>query len=263
MPIITLTTDWNLNDFYTGTLKGKILSLCPNAILVDITHQIQSFNLAQAAFVLKNSYPHFPSGTIHIIGVNAEGGTDQSHLAIQADGHFFMGCDNGIFGLIFREEPKKIIRIKPESTEPVSFPAFSVFAGAAARLARGEKISDLGNQVNNYEKSIPLRATIEETGITGSIIYIDSYQNAITNITKDLFERIGKNRVFEILVQSNYYKLNKINRTYGETSVGEILALFNSLNLLEIAINNGNAAELLNLTVGSTIRVNFKNKLRK
>ena len=130
-------------------------------------------------------------------------------------------------------------------------------------MARGEKISDLGNQVNNYEKRIPLRATIEETGITGSIIYIDSYQNAITNITKDLFERIGKNRVFEILVQSNYYKLNKINRTYGETSVGEILALFNSLNLLEIAINNGNAAELLNLTVGSTIRINFKNKRSK
>jgi S-adenosylmethionine hydrolase len=259
MPIITLTTDWSSDDFYTGTLKGKILCLFPTAIIVDISNQIQSFNLAQAAFILKNSYPHFPSGTIHIIGINTEAHDGQSFLAAHANGHFFIGCDNGIFGLIFRKEPKTIIKIKPKNIEPVTFPSLSVFADAAVHLAKGEKISDLGNPVKDYVKKVPLRATIEEAGITGSVIYIDSYQNAITNITKDLFERIGKDRTFEILIQSNYYKLNKIIRTYGETSVGEILALFNSLNLLEIAIKNGNAAELLNLTVGSTIRINFLN----
>ena len=104
---------------------------------------------------------------------------------------------------------------------------------------------------------MPLLASINESVIAGSVIYIDSYQNAITNISRELFEKIGKGRPFEILVQSYHYKINRINKTYNETSDGELLAIFNSVGLLEIAINRGKVAELLNIGLHSNIRVKF------
>ena len=118
-------------------------------------------------------------------------------------------------------------------------------------------MDELGEVQESFTRNTPIRATFENSRINGSIIYIDSYQNAISNISKELFFRVGKNRRFEIFVQSNYYKISKINNFYNETSVGELLAVFNSLDLLEIAINKGNAAELLALDLNSVIRIKF------
>jgi len=132
-----------------------------------------------------------------------------------------------------------------------------VFAPAAAFLASGDKIDDLGSPLNDINRQTPLRATYDEAVIVGSVIYIDSYQNVITNISKELFDKVGRNRRFEILVQSNHYRINKINLTYNETSNGELLAIFNSAQLLEIAINKGNIAELLNLSINSNVRIKF------
>jgi S-adenosylmethionine hydrolase len=259
MPVITLISDWNLHDFYLGALKGKIISHFPEVDLVDISHQIPNFNIAHTAFILKNTYHHYPKGSVHLIAVNTMSSPGKHHLAVFADGHYFVGCDNGIFGLVFREKPEKIIQIKAVQKE-TTFPTLHVLADAACRLAKGDKITELGQVLDHFSKSVPLRAAIDDSVITGSVIYIDSYENAITNITKDIFDRVGKGRPFEILVTSNHYRINKLNHRYDETSTGEILALFNSLNLLEIAINNGNAASLLNLSPGSSIRITFKDK---
>lgn len=259
MPVVTLTSDWNLNDFYLGALKGRIISLDPGITIIDISHQIPNFNLAHAAFILKNSYPHYPEGSVHIIAVNTASLPENPFIAVKADGHYFISCDNGIFGLIINKEPEAIVKIKTEH-EDSSFPSLFVFAKAACHLAAGRKISELGKPLDQFSKRVPLRAAIDDSVITGSVIYIDSFQNAITNITRDLFDRVGKGRPFEILVTSHHYMINKLNKKYGETSTGEILALFNSLNLLEIAINNGNAASLLNLNPGSSIRISFKDK---
>lgn len=259
MPVITLISDWNLHDFYLGALKGKIMSLLPGINLVDISHQIPNFNTAHAAFILKNTYHQYPKGSVHLIAINAVSSPDKPYLAVKANGHFFVGCDNGIFGLILGDKVETIIRINAGKNDS-SFPSLTVFAEAACHLAGGKKITDLGKPLDKFSKSVPLRAAIDDSVITGSVIYVDSYQNAITNITYDIFERIGKGRQFEILVTSNHYMINKLNKRYDETSTGEILALFNSLNLLEIAINNGNAASLLNLSPGSSIRITFKAK---
>ena len=259
MPVVTLISDWNLNDFYIGALKGKIISLNPGITLVDISHQIPNFNLAHAAFILKNCYHHYPKGSIHVIAVNTASSPESPFVAVKADGHYFISADNGIFGLILNNEPETVVKIKTDS-EDTSFPSLFVFTEAACHLAAGKKISELGEPYTELSKRIPLRAAIDDSVITGSVIYIDSYQNAITNVTRDLFNRVGKGRSFEILVTSNHYMINKLNKKYGETSTGEILALFNSLNLLEIAINNGNAASLLNLSPGSSIRISFKDK---
>ena len=124
-------------------------------------------------------------------------------------------------------------------------------------MAGGNKIEELGIKIQDIERQTPLIPVIDEAIIAGSVIYIDSYNNLITNISKDLFEQVGRRRNFEILVQSNHYKIKKINKSYNETSSGELLALFNSAGLLEIAINKGNIAELLNLGTNANIRIKF------
>jgi S-adenosylmethionine hydrolase len=107
-------------------------------------------------------------------------------------------------------------------------------------------------------KQVPMLPTIDESVINGSVIYIDSYKNAFTNINRELFDQIGKGRPFDIFVQSNHNRINRLNKRYGESSLGEMLALFNSIGLLEIAINGGNAADLLNLSINSSVRIKFK-----
>ncbi len=128
----------------------------------------------------------------------------------------------------------------------------------ACILAKGTPLTELGTPTDSYNKQTPLRPTIEDQTITGSVIHIDSYQNAITNISKELFERIGKGKQFAIYVQSKHYMIDKINGRYNETPSGELMAIFNSVDLLEIAIRNGNAAGLLRLNSSSTVRVEFK-----
>lgn len=258
MPIITLTTDWKSSDFYVGAVKGKLLSLYPDVTIIDISHQVASFNTAQAAFVLKNSFYHFPKGTIHILDVNSEASNTEKHITVLYQGHFFIGADNGCFGLIFKEEIEKIVRIDAFNGDDChTFPSLYVFAPAAALLASGGNMEELGTVLNEINRHTPMLATIDEASITGSVVYIDSYHNIITNISRDLFDRIGHGRSFEILVQSNHYKIRTINKTYNETSSGELLAIFNSTGLLEIAINRGNVAELLNLSINSNVRVKF------
>ena len=260
MQIITLTSDWSQNDFYVASVKGSILSICPDVTIIDISHQIQSFNILQTAFVLKNSFRNFPDGTIHIIAVNSIADKENPLVIVRALNHFFISCDNGIFGLLLDEAPETIIRIKTGLNQGSTFVALDVFGKVACDLIKGKKPDDIGTPCNNLNKRIPVLPAIDESLINGSVVYIDSYRNAITNISSELFHRIGKKRAFDIFVQSNHYKINKINTTYNETSAGEILALFNSVDLLEIAINNGNAADLLNLNINSVIRIKFYDK---
>ncbi len=257
MPVITLTTDWRYDDFYSGALKGKILGLYEDAKIIDITHQIKPFNITEAAFILRNTYHHFPKGSIHIIAVKSEPEKIREHVLVEKDNHYFIGTDNGIFGLLFRDQPDKIYTLEKSMALP-TFPSLSVFAEAAAKIAMGESPESIGRETGEIYKRIPLRPTIDENVIIGRVIYIDSFSNAITNITKELFYRVANNRSFQIFVQSNTNKINRISKTYQDSPEGELLALFNSLNLLEIAMNGGNAAQILSLTKDSTVRVSFR-----
>lgn len=258
MAIITLTTDWKSDDYYTAAVKGCILSHCSNAVIVDINRQVSLFNVAQAAFILKNSFTHFPLGTVHMVDVNSESSDQSAHIAIKYKGHFFVGADNGGFGLIFSDPIDTLVKIKKfVAADCQTFPALDVFAPAAAFLANGRKINELGDILKDINRQTPILPTMGDNYIAGSVVYIDSFHNVITNITRELFDQVAKGRRFEILVQSNHYKITKINRTYNETSSGELLAIFNSTGLLEIAINKGNIAELLNLSINSNVRVKF------
>jgi len=258
MHFITLTSDWNKNDFYTGALKGKILSSCQDVEIVELSNSVKTYNIAEAAFILRNSYHHFPKGTVHIVAVNTQPEPDCELLAAKIDGHYFIAADNGIFGLLGDGKAEEIIVLNTEKTrESLTFPALDIFAPTACRIIIGEKLTDLGKVTEDFKGQIPLRATLENNTITGTVIYIDSYGNVITNITREIFNRIGKGRAFEIYVQSKHYKITKLNQYYPESDSGDLIAIFNSIDLLEIAIRSGNASGLLNLNTDSTIRVEF------
>ncbi len=256
MQIVTLISDWNSSDYYIGAIKGRILSNCPGVMVVDVNHQITSNNFAQAAFIIKNTYQNFPKGTIHILSINSETSKDKPHVLIKHDGHFFIGTDNGMFHLFMEGEPESIIELNSEK-ESTSFPELNVFARIACEIINKKDIAKLGKEKKSLFKQLPILPAVEESLIIGKVIYIDSFHNVITNVSKDLFEQVRRNRSFDIYVQSKSNRISKINNKYNETSMGELLAIFNSAGQLEIAINNGKAAELLNLTTNSSIRIEF------
>ena len=257
MPIITLTSDWSNYDYYVAAIKGQILGLCPEVTIVDISHNIQSFSISQAAYVVRHSYKNFPDGTIHVIAVNSETGPDKPPIVVKAMNHYFIGCDNGLFMLIIDNEPDEVIALPVKKKGNSTMAEIDIFARAACEVAKGKSLNELGKAHPNLSRQVPILPTIDESVINGTVVYIDSFRNAITNINAELFDKIGKKRKFEIFIQSNHYRVNKINKYYSESSVGELLVLFNSVGFLEIAINNGNAADLLNLSVGSAVRIKF------
>jgi S-adenosylmethionine hydrolase len=175
---------------------------------------------------------------------------------VQFRNHFFIGTDNGIFNLILNSDPDEVISI----THDKKSDELEVFAGAAAALASGKKPAELGKKLDNISERVPLRATIDKDVITGSIIFIDSYGNAITNITREIFYRVFDKKKYRILIQSNKNYTDHIVENYSDVSVGELLARFNSLDLLEISINGANISELLSLVHGSVVRIDHADK---
>lgn len=256
MPIITLTSDWGLKDHYAGAVKGAILSKMPDTKIVDISHGIPSFEIEQAAFVIRNSYKYFPDGTVHIIGMNTEETDKYSHLAVKIDNQFFIGTDNGVFSLIFDKYPDQIVELQiPQDSNFFTFSSRDRFVSAAVHLAQGKKIEDLGEQKESIVEKILLKPVADKNVIKGHVIYIDSYENIITNIKEPLFTEISNNRKFTIFFRS--YEITKMSSSYNDVPIGEILALFDSNNHLEIAMNQGNAAGLLGLDYKDMIRIEF------
>jgi S-adenosylmethionine hydrolase len=260
MAIITLTTDWGFKDHYTGAVKGALLSLIPDVTIVDITHQIPHFDIEPASFVIRNCYYNFPKGTIHIIGINTEASIETPHMAILYDGHYFIGADNGIFSLIFSTKPEKIIELNiPQDSDYFTFSTRDVFVKAAVLILQGKKLEEIGFEKKTLNEQLHLNPVIEANTIKGNVIYIDSYENAITNITEKLFREIGKGRKFVITFRSGY-EIDAISHAYKDVDAGEKLALFGTSGNLEIAMNMGNASSLLGLRMRDSVRIDFDEK---
>lgn len=257
MSIITFTTDWTNHTHYAGIVKGKILSLHKNLTLVDIAHNIAPHHTAQAAFILRNCFSYYPKGTVHLIDIKTASATLKP-IVIFKEGYYFICQDDGLYSLIFHDAPDEVIDISIFPLTHTSFPAIDIFAPTAVHLAKEKSLQALGPPTSLENESMLLRPTIEKRSITGHIIFIDGYGNAITNITRELFERVGENRQPEILIQSNRHIISKLSSCYNEVDNGDLLALFNVSGLLEIAVNAGNISELLGLSTRSTIMIKFK-----
>lgn len=272
MRTITLTTDMGLQDYYVAAVKGTILGLYPNAHIVDITHHIQPFDIAQTAFVLKNVYHSFPKGTIHIIGVNSEktnplvqpGAALTRHVVVLYNEHYFIGADNGVFSLFFDREPEAIYEIDFDMDDhEQTFPVKTVFARAASLIASGQQPGSFGHPISSLNQRTIIAPTVNPNLIKGTVIYIDGYGNVITNITRAIFEQQTSNKEFKIVLRGGSHEIDAIRKAYNEVPEGEVVALFESSGHLEIAINKGvegnggGAAGLLGLRLGDTVRVEY------
>lgn len=259
MPIITLTTDWQSDDFYVGAIKGHIYTQCPNANIVDITHKIEGFKSAHSAFILRGTYPHFPAGTIHLLCTNSEVTPDNYPMCFFYKGQYFIGADSRAFRVLFDEKPDKAIVLNNvNGLTQSSFPELTIFAQASCLLANGMSIDELGIDITDEYTVLSLQPSTDQDTISGKVVYIDSYKNVIIDISRDLFRTIGNKRKFEIVIKSEMYKIEKISKNYSDVKAGELLAIFNSLGLLEIAMRNARFAEHANIDGNSSVLVKFK-----
>lgn len=254
MPIVTLTTDYGKGNVYLAALKGKILQKLPNTVLVDFDHSIEPHNIIKAAFVVKNAAHYFADNTIHLISTGAAN-SDELIIAF-ANNQYYIAYDNGLLSLIFPEKANvKFYKIKTVSDHK-SFPELNSFPIAISYIFNNqiESLVSIDFPSNRLQLQMPV---IEENILRGGVVYIDGYDNVITNITRDLFEERKRNKKsFRIVLRRKLY-VNNISDSYQSVKPGTELALFNSLNLLEIAINEGNAAQLLGFKIGAPVIIEF------
>ena len=258
MTIVTLTSDWGLGSHYAGAVKGTLLKLIPGVNIVDISHQIPCFNIMHASFVLRNAYMHFPEGTIHLVGINTEGGLDSPHIAVKHQEHYFIGADNGIFSLLFDHNPQEVVEIDIlQDSDYFTFSTRDVFARAASIIAGGKPLSELGPPHSRLKERILFRPVIHPDQIIGKVIFVDEYENVFVNIDLPTFRKVGRGRLFSINFRSVGTGIEQLSQSYDDVMEGEKLALFGSTGFLEIAINQGKAAGLLGLNINETVSINF------
>lgn len=253
MAIITLLTDSGESDHYVAAIKARILSHNPALVIVDISHQIRPTDIGHAAFVLKSVFREFPKGSVHLIGVNSTGNRNDPFVALKLEDHFFVGCDNGFFGLISDQQPQEIVRLNGVLT---TFPEKEIFANAAARIASGETFENLGEKTLDLKRMIDRQVKATRKQISGTVMRVDAYGNLITNIPQEAFDILSKNKAYTI--QFGGEKFRRVNSQYSQAEEGECFIVFNSLGLLEIGIYKGNAAELLGLEYDSAVNIIFE-----
>lgn len=254
MQIVTLLTDWQPSGYYVAVLKARLLSALPDITIVDISHRVAAFNTLQAAFLLRYTCPHFPAGTIHLVGVNSEPSPDNHLIIADAGGHFFVAPNNGLLALALDNAPEYVTEM-PVPGGTTGFKALRLFVRAVLAIMGG--VVDTVGIRKPLHPSLLSRPAYDGTFISGQVVYIDAYGNVITNIDRQLFETACRQRRFEIYVQSHHNKLTRVSNYYDDVAPGELLALFNSLQLLEIAVNRGNVAQREQLDTTSSVRIKF------
>ena len=277
MSIITLTTDFGLKDHHVGALKGKIYSEFENAKIVDISHNIDPFNYHEAVFVLGAAFSSFPAKTVHFIGIDMELTYENLHVAIEWNNQFFIAADNGILSMLTQKiNPTKIFAINIHDRFPSEPTDIDVFVKVACHLAKGGLLNIIGREIPALKVATDLQTTISDDGkvLKGYINYVDNYGNAITNISKKIFEDAQKGRSFEIKfknkdIKTIFAKYSDIglSRKYPMNAyVSSMLAIFNEAGFLEIAIYKsnsstvGSANSLLGLNYRDVVSIVFKDK---
>ncbi|MCP4442084.1 MAG: SAM-dependent chlorinase/fluorinase [Aureispira sp.] len=254
MKIVTLTTDFGQHDYYVGAMKGAILSYGVPALFVDITHDIKNYSIAQAAFVVRNTYQNFPEGTVHLIGVHNIYQEQPEFIAIYHDQHYFVGPDNGVFSLLFPQQPKLVYKL--DTKDKSAFSIKNIFAKAVGHILNDRPFHEIGMPVEKLLKRFSLQPIVSGDQIRGSVVHIDNYGNVILNIDKPFFDRACQNRPF-LLYFKRFDPITIVSPNYASVPVGEVLCLFNSANCLEIAVNLGDASTLFGLELDDTIQIDF------
>jgi len=258
MSLITITSDFGSKDHYLAVMKGELYSQIDTLSIVDITNDIEKFNLPQAAFVIKHAYNSFPKNTVHLVMVGS-GTADTDFLIVKSNDQYFIGLDNGLFALIFESEPIFAYRltINPPP-ELFSFPEKEILPKAASHLLRGGVPEVIAEPIQQLKPMIGYTPIVQDDFIRATVLFIDGYGNVITNVSKTLFNQIRRDRKVDIGFRVSREHITIIHRQYADVPQGEVLALFNSSGLLEIAINQGDASGLLGIAIYENLSIRFK-----
>jgi len=252
-PILTLTTDFGLSDHYVGAMKGVILGICPQAQLVDISHQASPFAIEEGAYLVAQAYRSFPKKTVHVVVVDPGVGSARRPILMEAAGQYFVAPDNGVLAMIYAREKHKIRLISNQRyfRHPVSrtFHGRDVFAPVAAHLAAGVAPARMGKSIADYlrppfEKPLP---TGPRTWV-GRILKIDHFGNVITNFHGDEFPGVEKLAIGRA-------KVRVVRQSYAESPPGELFVIVGSAGYWEVSLNQGSAAEKIGCASGEAVEL--------
>lgn len=255
MQIVSLITDFGSKDYFVADLKARILSQNSNCNIVDISHEIEPYDIVQAAFFIKNIFPSFPLHTIHIIAVNNTYRKNSEYICFEKDNQFFIGPNNGVYSLVFEDlNFENVFVINPPSSELNHY--YHLYAHAVAYLSHKLPINEIGPKVTVINQRLELKPVVTSQQIRATIIHIDQFENVIINLKKEQFEKIRAGRNFELYYKQND-PINYLSRNYSDVAIGDPLAFFNTYGYLEIAINMGKASTMFSLNRNETIQINF------
>lgn len=248
MPIITLLTDYGTADSYVGELKGVLLSQAPGAILVDLTHEVSPGDVVGAAYVLARTWHRYPQGSVHLVVVDPGVGTARPALALRAGGHGFVGPDNGLFGSLAEAPDLEIVTLAVPERASNTFHGRDVFAPAAAALARGVPLLELGRISTERLTLLPVSTPVHEgKTVVGEVTYVDRYGNLVTNLTASVVPSYA-------ILELDSLVIGPLRATFSDVPPGGLVAYIGSGGCVEIAVRGGSAARRLGLGVGGKIR---------
>lgn len=251
--LLTLTTDFGREDFHLPRLRARLLSATPRLRMIDVSHEIPPYDIVQAAFLLGRVWSHYPRGTVHLISVYDYYQPRGRFLAIDHEGHYFIGPDNGVFSLLFGSMPEETYVLGDyDSTTPLP----EIYARAVSHIARRKPFYEIGTPATRYTERLAFQPVIGPNYIRGTVVFIDRYDNVTTNITRERFEEVGQGRGFQLLVK-RMPPLDGLSFRYHDVPQGEALCRFDSDGFLEIAVNLGRAATLLGIQLEDTVQVEF------
>jgi S-adenosyl-L-methionine hydrolase (adenosine-forming) len=264
-PIITLLTDYGTKDHFVASMKAVILSITPQVQIVDISHDVAAHDILEAGFVLRSCFSYFPSRTIHVVVVDPTVGSQRKPLIVATDNHYFIAPDNGVLSLVYDAEPvSTVVEIAAEHLMlpevSTTFHGRDIFAPAAAWLARGTDMLNFGNAITEYTKlTLPKAKLVGDSLLKGSVLHVDRFGNLITNIFRQEFDAVREKipgSAFKVAIGKQ--EIQGLKSFYAEAQKGELVALFGSTNLLEIAQNQGSAARTLGVTRGAEVGILLK-----
>jgi S-adenosylmethionine hydrolase len=257
-PVIALLTDFGTVDHYAGTMKGVMLGICPDATLVDISHDIPAHDVTAGALELAAAYKYFPAGTIFVAVVDPGVGSARRGLAVDTGDYRFVAPDNGVLTLVLREAPpKKVVELTERRyarpTVSRTFEGRDRFAPAAAWLAKGTQLPALGRPFTDVQKlDIPVPEASADT-VRGVVLRVDRFGNLVTNIDRKSVERLGAGG--GIAIDADGQRVERLVATYAELPADGVGALFGSTDHLEIAAPSASAADKLRLSRGAAVTV--------
>jgi S-adenosylmethionine hydrolase len=259
-PIITLLTDFGSTEHYVGAMKGVMLGICPEAHLIDISHEVTAYAIPEAGFTLAQAWGCFPNGTVHLIVVDPGVGSSRRPIVAEAGGHRFVAPDNGVLSMVLDAEPKHRVReitARKWFREPVSqtFHGRDIFAPVAAQIARGVAISEFGKRIDDCVR-LPYSQPVQSKPNcwTGTVLKIDRFGNIVTNFDRNICRELAGRR-FRIRTGSGGGQrfVSRMFGTYAEAEDQEPFAIEGSSGYLEISCKQRSAAEILGAGAGSTV----------